>query len=137
MKLLITNKKESRDVLAYFGKFHDAYIHAFTFRSHYETTSAGENLFPGFDIIITFAHSGYAAYNPPTRKVRAEFLNVSCLNFEVKSVQSSELLISEVQINSCSNSTFEFQIEFNEFDDTERPNLRFRFERAIVTEGSE
>lgn len=140
MKFLVTNEMESHVALTYFAHFHDGYIQTLTLRSHYETTLAGGNFFPGFDVVIVFSHSGYAEYSPPTRKIRAEFLDASDFCLKLQAIQSGTFVIDQAHINISPDGKFEFGIDFhNEFEEqvdaTQWKWKRiFRFEKAIFSE---
>lgn len=140
MKFLLTNEAEANAVLAYFAHFHDAYIQTLMLRSHYETTSTGGNLFPGFDVVVVLSHSGYAGYNPPTRKVRAEFLDASDFHLELKAIESGTFIIDQAHINASVDGKFEFGVDFHDTFEEYRSatkcewNRIFRFEKGIFSE---
>jgi hypothetical protein len=137
MKFLITNATDSADALDYFARFHDAYIRQITLRSRYERNQDSENLIPGFDVSIDFAHHSYAPYNPPTRIVNAEFLDVSDFRLELRGIGSGECMINEIQISTSSDGRFDFQVEFHKLANSacgKRRVTLFYFQKAIFAE---
>lgn len=138
MKFLVTTLREAQDILSYFAEFHDAYIESMTLRSRYETLPEIQRLYPGFDVTIVFSHNSYANDNPYTRKVVAEFLDVSDYRFELRDIKSGTFFIINTLIQQVEDDNLALEIEFSECDGNgHMVNVKKRimkFKRAVFAE---
>lgn len=134
---LVTSFEEAQGVLSYFAEFHDAYIVSITLRSRYETLPEIQRLIPGFDVTIAFSHNGYGNDNPYTRKVVANFLDVSDYHFELRDIQSGEFIIQNTLIQQVEDDSLALEIEFSEWDGNTMSTTRkkiMKFKRAVFAE---